>query len=303
MKKSVHSLCIILFLMIFNSLQAQDIDLFKLQDNESKKLDSQKTEITKYVFKSTKIINGQSTENVGKGILDFRIAHKFGSINQGAYTLFGFDEATAIRFGLDYGITDRLTIAFGRTSYQKQYDAYLKYKILRQKSGYKSFPISLSYAFGTNYVSLKLNNQDDVDYLNKVSYFNQLLISRKFSDYFSLQLSPTWVHYNRTISPDNQNDLFAVGAGYRLRLSKRVNLTGEYFYQINQNDKNYKNTLSIGVDIETGGHVFQLQLTNTTGMTERTFINETTETWEDGNIHLGFNISRVFVLKKPKSLN
>ena len=308
MKIIIVNIFLVLFIL---KTQAQDIDLFKIQDNENKKADSQQTEITKYTFKSSRIINGHSIEHIGGGILDFRIMHRFNPLNGGIEELYGLDGST-IRFGLDYGITDRLTVGFGRSSYQKQYDGFVKYKILQQTTGYHSMPLSIGLAGGLNYKSAKEGTQDDGT-INQLSYFSQILIARKFNDYLSIQITPTMVHYNRALYAENENNLYAVGAGFRLRLSKRVNLTGEYFYQLNQNQNknatvianknlNY-NTLSVGVDIETGGHVFQLHFSNSTGMTEKTFINETNNKWDDGGIRLGFNISRVFVIKKPKNLN
>ena len=280
---------------------AQDIDLFKMQDAQDQKEAKEKTDIVTATFKTTRLINGQSIENVGRGILDVKISHRFGTLNSGAYNLFGLDNAS-MRIGVDYGITDRLMVGVGRSTYEKQFDGFLKYRILRQSTGRKYMPISLSYA-----ASIMLRTLDDPAstvqkwYSDRLSFSHQLIIASKLNDYTSIQLMPTLVHYNSVPLATNSNDLYSLGIGFRERISKRVNLTGEYYYQINPLD-GYYNSLSLGVDIETGGHVFQFHVSNSTGMTERTFINETTGTWGNGDIHFGFNIARVFTIKKKKDI-
>lgn len=280
-------------------IHAQDIDLFKEMDEQNKKETKQKTDYTAYTFKTTRLVNGQTIENVGKGILDFRINHRFGRVNQGAYDLFGLDNAS-MRMGLDYGITNRLMVGVGRSTFEKQYDGFVKYKILRQSSGYKNMPITLSYVATGIFKTLK--DPDPTikkNFTDRFYFAHQLLIARKFNDYTSIQLMPTMVHYNIVPTANDPNDLFSLGIGARQRISKRVNLTGEYYYQFNKLS-GYYNSFSLGFDIETGGHVFQLHFTNSTGMTERTFITETTGQWGKGDIHFGFNISRVFTIVKPK---
>jgi hypothetical protein len=280
---------------------AQDIDLFKMQDAQDQKEAKEKTDIVTATFKTTRLINGQSIENVGRGILDVKISHRFGTLNSGAYNLFGLDNAS-MRIGVDYGITDRLMVGVGRSTYEKQFDGFLKYRILRQSTGRKYMPISVSYA-----ASVMPRTLDDPSstvqkwYTDRLSFSHQLIIASKLNDYTSIQLMPTLVHYNSVPLAINPNDLYSLGLGFRERISKRVNLTGEYYYQINKLD-GYYNSLSLGVDIETGGHVFQFHVSNSTGMTERTFINETAGTWGNGDIHFGFNIARVFTIKKKKDI-
>jgi hypothetical protein len=244
-------------------------------------------------------VNGHSIENVGAGILDFRILHRFGQFSDGAYNLFGLDQAS-IRLGLDYGITKNWMVGIGRSTFEKQYDAFTKVRILSQTTGGRNFPISLSYAGTMIYKSVKNTNTAYIPYeSDRLSYGHQLIIARKFGDYFSLQLTPTYFHYNLVATQDLPNDFKSLGIASRIRLSKRLNLTGEYYYRFDK-IPGYQNSLSVGFDIETGGHVFQLHMTNSTGMTERTFINETTGEWGKGNIRFGFNVSRVFTVRKPK---
>lgn len=289
------SLTALLLLLVSIDISAQTVDLFA-EDNKTIS-----TDITTGTFKATRIVNGQSIENVGSGVLDFRILHRFGALNQGGYNFFGLDQAT-MRLGLDYGINNRLMVGIGRSTFEKQYDAFLKYKIIRQQKGAKNIPFSLSYASSVIYKSLRDATTTYMPYTSdKFSYANQLLLASKINDYLSIQLTPTLIHYNMVETKTIPNDFYSLGFGFRQRVSKRVNITTEYFYRFNKLD-GYYNPLSVGVDIETGGHVFQLHVSNSTGMTERTFINETTGSWGKGDLRFGFNISRVFTLRKPKEL-
>lgn len=253
-------------------------------------------------FKTTRLINGHSIENTGKGVLDFKISHRFGRIDQGLKDWFGLDGAT-IRLGFDYGVTDWLTVGVGRSSFQKEYDGYLKARILRQTEDGR-MPLSLSYIGGMSVRSddaPPLQEGQTWYFSNRMHYFNQLLIARKFNEWLSIQLMPTHVHYNLVDTRDEPNDVLAMGIGGRVKLSRRVSLNAEYYYQLSDYQlNNTVNSLSVGFDIETGGHVFQLHFTNSTGMTERTFVGQTTDKWDDGGMHFGFNISRVFTLVKPK---
>jgi Membrane bound beta barrel domain (DUF5777) len=136
---------------------------------------------------------------------------------------------------------------------------------------------------------------------SRITYAFQGLVARKFTESFSLQLMPSVVHYNLAPAPNMNNNVYALGVGGRLKLSKRIALNAEYYHQIP--DTQYAgttNSLAIGFDIETGGHVFQLYFTNSTGMTERTFMAETTGDFFKGDIHFGFHLSRVFTLKDPR---
>jgi hypothetical protein len=286
---------ICLFVLSSLSSKAQEIDLFKIKDEKTK-------DITTATFKASRVVNGQSIENVGNGVLDLKILHRFGNISTGAYELFGLDQAS-MRMGLDYGVNKRLMVGIGRSTFEKQYDAFFKYKLIQQQTGLKEIPVSVSMVSTIIYKSLKSNpNAEYITYnSDRYSYAHQLLIARKFNDYFSLQLSPTLIHYNIVASSTIPNDFTSLGISFRQRISKRVNFTTEYFYRIDKLD-GYYDPLTLGVDIETGGHVFQLHVTNSTGMTERTFINETTGSWGNGALRFGFNLTRAFTLKKPKEL-
>lgn len=276
---------------------AQD-DLMKMLEEETGK--NEKHEYTTATFKTTRIINGHSVENVAAGVLDLRIGHRFGYINGGAYELFGLDQAT-MRLGLDYGLTKRWMIGIGRSTYQKQFDGFTKFKLLRQENS--GMPVTASVMASMMYKSLRFDNVSRENYYtSNLFYCGQILIGRKFNESLSLQLMPTIVHFNLVKGTSNPNDIFALGGGGRLKLSKRVSVNAEYYYQLpGYMLAGAQNSLAIGFDIETGGHVFQLNFTNSTGMTERSFISETTGDFFEGDIHFGFTISRVFTIVKPKA--
>ena len=258
------------------------------------------TEYASATFKSTRIINGQSIERMPEGQLDFRILHRFGKLNTGAYNLWGLDQAN-IHLGLEYGITDWIMIGIGRGTYEKTYDGFLKLSLLRQSKGDRKMPVSVSWFSSMAINSLKWNGEEHLDFWYRVSYVHQLLIARKFNERFSFAVNPTLVHRNMVKTELDPNDVWAIGFGTRFKLTKRFSLNAEYYYAIPPlNDfqsSDAFNPLSIGVDIETGGHVFTIMVTNSLAMIEKGFIAETTDDWGNGGIHLGFNISRVFALK------
>jgi hypothetical protein len=264
---------------------------------------SGKTNFTAATFKTTRIANGHSIEHLGKGVLDFRVNHRFGRINHGLKEFFGLDNATT-RIGFDYGVTDWLMVGIGRSTYMKDVDGFVKVKILRQKDD-NSMPVSLSYmgAFSAQAVeAVSLPPGAEYPFSNRLAYVNQLLIARKFNNWLSLQLMPTHVHYNFVPLRDDPNDIFALGIGGRLKLTRRISLTGEYYMVLpaDQKIQGTRNALTLGFDIETGGHVFQLLFSNATGISERSVIGQTAGRWDKGDIHFGFNISRVFTLIRPK---
>lgn len=261
--------------------------------------EAEKTDYTYATFKATRIINGQSIELPPKGALNFVISHHFGAINSGAYEFFGLDQAN-IRFGFDYGITDWLSLGIGRSSVRKTYDGSLKVKILRQSSGAKSMPVTLTLFANTAITSLKWQEPERTNYFSsRMEYAYQLLLARKFGSRLSLQLMPTLIHRNLVETIEDQNDVWAIGAGGRMKVSNRVAVTAEYYYLLpGKTADDYHNVFSVGVDLETGGHVFQLYLTNTQGLIEEQFIPMTDGDWLDGDIFISFNINRTFQIVK-----
>jgi hypothetical protein len=266
--------------------------------NELDKEDSG-TRYTFATFKGTRIINGQSVETKRKGELEFIFSHRFGLINGGAYTLWGMDESVT-RLGLEYGITDRLGVGIGRTSVDKTFDGYLRYKVLRQST---TFPVTVT-ALGSMYYKTYPRSSDSpipISAEDRLAYGVQLLIARKFSSNFSFQLNPIFIHRNTVDQDVENNDDLALGLAGRYKLTKSVALSGEYILRLNAKENQPPDyirfdAVGIGIDIETGGHVFQLVFTNTLGMFERYTVTETYEDFWAGDIHFGFNITRTFQL-------
>jgi len=276
------------------------------QDELLSLLDDIKTkpEKVRNTWKSTRVINAQSSEQLSKGVLDFRVLHRFGFINSGPSEVFGLDQAS-IRLGLDYGLTEWLSVGFGRSSFKKELDGSIKVKPIWQTKGSGSFPFSVTLVAGMTMNTMKWENPERNNYFtSKLAYFYEGIIARKFSDGISVQLSPIMVHRNFVDLAVDEHDVWALGLGTRIKLSKRVSVNLDYFIlKPGRTASLYSNPLSIGFDVETGGHVFQLHFTNATGMNERAFITETTGEWLKGDIHFGFNISRVFTIggRKHKS--
>jgi hypothetical protein len=279
----------ILMMLSSNLLLAQD-DLLNQLLAEKEPV----SEFAEATFKGSRLINGHSVITRKQGDLEFLIAHRFGQLNSGAYELWGLDNSN-IRFGLEYGLNDRLTIGAGRNSFEKTFDGFLKYGLLRQQSGARVIPVSITAMASAAVKTLKPIDKDQKNkFSDKLVYTYQLLIARKLTSAISLQLMPTMLHRN-LVEGGVENDVFALGAGGRLKLSQRVSFNAEYYYRFEtpENDA-FHNSLAVGFDIETGGHVFQLHLTNSRSMIEKGFITETEGDFLEGDIHFGFNITRVF---------
>ncbi len=289
----IRPLLIITLLAFTCCAYAQD-DLLQLLDDNGPDQGPQYATAT---FKGSRLVNGHSVEMRKAGVLEFLISHRFGRLNSGASELFGLDNAN-IRFALEYGFNERFNVGIGRSSFEKTFDGFVKYKFLRQTAGSNKTPISLVY-----FASIAINSLENtdpnvtVDFSSRLYYTHQVLIARKFSPAFSMQLMPTLVHRNE-VEENDENDIYAIGVGGRYKLTNRLAINAEYYYRANQvdTDPNF-NVIALGVDIETGGHVFQLHVTNGQAMVEKGFITETTGDFFSGDIHFGFNISRVFNLK------
>lgn len=293
MKKSSFLLAVILMCSGIKLL-AQD-DLLKLVGD-----DKPKKEYVDYAFKSSRVIMSQSLEIIRPGVMDLRILHRFGNVNGGAYELFGLDNAT-MRLGFDFGLTKNLMIGVGRSTNKKEIDGFFKYRVIHQsKNG--GLPFSLLLVAGSSLNTLKFTDSTRKNYFSsRMAYYGQAIIGSKISEGFTLQFMPTIVHRNLVPTVDDPNDMFAVGVGGRLKLSHRISLNVDYYYRINPNTADgTHNPLSVGFDIETGGHVFQLHFTNAVGMNEKVFLTETTNDWAKGDIQFGFNISRSFQIGKRK---
>lgn len=246
-------------------------------------------------FKGTRVVNGHSVEVKPSGALEFIISHRFGALNSGGYNLWGLDFST-IRLGLEYGITDRLSIAVGRNSLDKTYDGYLKYKVLSQQV--TGIPFTVTMQTTAAYRSSYLRQFSELSRADAMAYSAQALVARKFKT-FSLQLAPTILHRNTVDQDIAENTLLALGIGGRFKITKSLALHGEYYARFNERNENPNyNPIGIAIDIETGGHVFQLIFTNSLGMTDRIFVAETQGNFWNGDIHFGFNITRTFQLAR-----
>jgi hypothetical protein len=309
--KRIIAICTLGMLTI--PVMAQD-DMLSLLDSAGSKYKSERTIAT---FKGSKIINVQTTETVKKGTMDFNVTHNFGNIgresNGGVHTLYGLDNIADVRIGFDFGITRDLTIGVGRSKQKELIDGLVKYRIVNQTTnnhipfslalygdvGYTPQPASVFYSGG------EVDKQTD---LHRFSYVGQLIIARKFGWRFSMELLPTFQHRNYVvayINPDNKaeesNDLFSLGAGLRLKLTNRFAIIADYYYIFSEYRHNntanpYYAPLGLGFEIDTGGHIFHIVFTNSSGIVENNYIPNTTDNWLKGGFKFGFNISRVFNL-------
>lgn len=280
-------------LLLAYSAFSQD-DLLDMLDQEA----TEPSYVVDATFKGTRLINGHSVETRKKNNLDFIISHRFGELSGGPYQFFGLDQSN-IRLGFDYGVTDRFNIGVGRNSFEKTFDGYLKYRLIRQTGGSRAIPVSMTW-FSS--LALKTLKQDEYvqSFSDKLAYTHQLLIARKFNSSLSIQIMPSYVHFNAVAEDQNHNDVWVLGVGGRVKLTQRISLNAEYYYQFQTLSGDTYNSLAIGFDIETGGHVFQLQFTNSRSMIEKGFIAETGNDFFEGDIHFGFNISRTFQLGNNK---
>lgn len=254
-------------------------------------------------FKGTRLINGHTIEMPAAGEMVFLIGHRFGNIKDGGYHFFGLDQAS-VRLGLEYTPVDRLCVGLGRGVYQKTIDGFVKYQLFKQASGGPwSSPVSVALFSSMTVNGLKWTYPERKNYFtSRLAYTHQILIARKFNSKLSAQLMPTLIHYNLVNSYLESNDVYALGMGARYKVSKRISLNAELYPVLNRNKMPSVNGLkpamnmALGVDIETGGHVFQLHVTNAQAMIEKGFIAESTGSFFTGNMYFGFNVSRTFNL-------
>jgi hypothetical protein len=278
-----------------NSSQAQDAEM----DSLLQTITNQDSDKVFGAFKSTRVIQAHSIEMLHKQNLDVRILHRFGTINTGIDELFGLDQAST-RIGFDYGFSDHFTAGFGRSTYKKEFDAFLKVRLLQQRIAKGSNPFSIVLALGSTIWTEEVFTDYKPTTADRTSFYFQALIGRKFSEQFSLQFSPIIVHQNYVPTQYLDNTVYGLGGGARQKLSKRIALTLDYHYVIGDLPEEHKNPLGLGMDIETGGHVFQLHFSNAVGMNERAYLLDTTNDFWKGEIRFGFNLSRLFLLGKKQ---
>ena len=306
-----------------NVLQAQDDTSFSLFDEPSAPV----AEKVQYAFKTTKVVNLQSLELIDPGVFDFKMSHRFGAINGGAAAFnnedvvnaFGFDVAT-IRFGGEYGVNENLMVGLGRYNVksEKGVDAYVKYRLMHQTTDNKK-PLSILLLGAVDYRNTRYNRTVigiagpvtlpwGISGKERLNFVGQVIIGKKVNDDFSWIISPTIVRSGMNdmyqassesfVSTGTQKTQFALGMGFRNKLSSRTSLNMEYIPILNGNGDFY-NSFSVGFDVETGGHVFQFDFTNSVGMNESMFITRNTDRWGAAGVRLGFNLHRVFTVVDP----
>ncbi|WP_374445421.1 DUF5777 family beta-barrel protein [Epilithonimonas sp.] len=261
------------------------------QDDLLKEIDTAKTaEPYTPSFKALQVVTAQSTKMPSKKEFYLDISHRFGDVSDGFKNFFGLDNATT-KLGVIYGLNDWLALSASRHTYQKTYEFGAKYRLFKQE---KESPFDI-----VGYNVLDINSElkkDDfpkLEFSDRMAYLSQLLISRRFTENLTLQLTPTYIHKNLIYQDIESKNLFSTGLGGRYKISKRVSINAEYFY--NFDNKNfYKNPLSVGMDIDTGGHVFQLVFSNSQANTETGYISNATGDWGKGHFFFGFNLYRVF---------
>lgn len=292
-----------LMICVAITTNAQDDLLDMLEEDEG---GSEKVFAT---FKGIRIVNANTIETTKKKTLEFRITHRFGNMgvasNGGGHTLWGFDQASNIRFSFDYGVTDRLMIGIGRSKTNEHIDGSFKYRILEQTEDFK-IPVSIAW-----YSNAAFSPQKDIDSLwskvaHRFSYTNQLIIASKITPWLSLEVLPTIVHrnfvrylVNNANGALDENTLYSLGFAGRIRITKRSAIVFDYFHtfgDFRSGNPNlpYYDPLSIGWEVETGGHVFHINLTNSAGIIAQDFIPNSPDDWSKGGYKFGFNISRVF---------
>jgi hypothetical protein len=287
----------LLILVCYTKIVLAQDELMNLLNEETAK-EKRPVNYAIATFKSSRIINSHSIESPAKGVLDVIIHHRFGRVNSGWREMFGLDNAN-IRLGVEYGFTDWLAAGIGRSRNEKIFDGFIKIKALRQSKGNINMPVSVNWISDAGVTTLKAlpGREKEMNFVRRLNFCHQLLIARKFHEYFSLQIMPSWIHRNLVPKRTDDNDVFAIGAGATVKISRSVRITGEYHYVLSHNTATqYRNPVSIGVDLETGGHVFQFMLSNSIDMIDNLIIPKTNGSWRNGDIHFGFNIHRVFTI-------
>ena len=257
-------------------------------------------------FKTTRIVNVHSVETVKVRGLDFRVTHHFGDVagqNGGIHTLYGMDQSADIRIAFEYGVSDRITVGTGRSKIGEMLDGYFKYRLLTQTQDNRK-PLSVTLLTSMAYTPARAVSDEYRNAAHRLSYTYQLLMAHKFNQKLSVQVAPSLLHRNYIFDPADKHDLFSVGIGGRLKLTKRFALLADYMYTFSElrrkEESGYYAPLGLGIEIETGGHVFHMFFTNNAGVIENVFIPNTTSSWRKGEFKFGFNISRVFVLGKER---
>lgn len=262
------------------------------QEDLLKDIDTVKTNTgtSQPAFKALQIVTGQSTKLAAKKEWYMVVAHRFGDVSAGFKDFFGLDNAST-KLGAIYGVTDAISLSLSRETNMKTFEGGIKYRLVQQN---ENFPVDVVgyHVMGAN-TALDKDTYPHLRFSDRLSYLTQALISRRFSDKFSLQLTPSYVHKNLYEPTTEDKNQFLAGLGGRYKISKRISVNAEYFVNFD-NHSFYKNPLSLGVDIETGGHVFQLLFTNSQINSDIGYLTNASGNWGKGHIFFGFNLYRVF---------
>lgn len=293
--KKIFTFCIILS---FSFCYGQDIDSLM----QSLEKDSGKMPVL-LTFKSPKLVLLQTNETQKKQTLTFWVSHRFGDIggdSGGSHTFFGLDGATDIHLGLEYGITERLTVGIGRSRFNETYNLQGKYRLIQQME--EGTPLSVTLFLQSSWITRKeqFNNefQNETD---RISHFFQVILAKKISPSLSLMLNPGYLVRGQVEDPMDKKNFLVLGMGGRLKFTKSLSLIADYTWvngldRPDDLDANYTNPFGVGLEIQTGGHVFSLNFMNARYITANNFIPNTTSSWGDGEVRFGFTISRNFFL-------
>ena len=285
---------------------AQETDLFGLLDEETSGSTVGASKVVYATFKGTQLINAATNETPGKGVLQYVIAHRFGSFgDEYLYNFFGLDNAQ-IRMQTDYGVTDRLNIGAGRSSFLKVADGFIKYQLLLQQTGARNIPFSTTLHSSLHYRNAKYSDGVEHFTSDRLSYMHQAIIARKWNRQLSTLISPSIVHFNLVPTSNDPNTTAHLTLGGRYKFTNRIALTAETTlmsnnsYGVPNESREVRHTvpMAVGVDVETGGHVFQFHLSNTQSMNAPYWMAQNPYDIRNGGLFLGFNISRVFTIRK-----
>ncbi|SHH38758.1 DUF5777 family beta-barrel protein [Wenyingzhuangia marina] len=285
----------LVFLLLCNVSIFSQSNLLDMIDDDT---DEASTEVSS-TFKSYKLVNFETPKLVPKNHLNFIVAHRFGSVKNGIEDLFGLDIAST-RLQFVYGLSDKINLSFSRSKFRRTYDFGAKYHIINQKKNGFPFTIAGHHLLGID-TSLDENLLPGIRFANRLRSTHQLIMASKINDKLSVEFVPTILHDGLVELEEQDNLQYALGFGGRYLFTKRMGIVVDYGLHLNRASTSpYKNVFSIGYEIETGGHVFQLHFSNAQGMYENAFITQAAGDWSKRDFFFGFNINRIFNLKSKK---
>lgn len=264
---------------------------------------AEKSEPVLATFKSTRLILSETSETIKKNNLNFLVIHRFGDIggtDGGGKTLLGLDNSSDIYIGFEYGLTNNLDIDFGRSKYEQLLDLGLKYNFLHQTADDKS-PVAITVIAKTALRPYSVATNVFDDYTNRLNYFVQAIFARKFSSRLSVQVAPSFLRNNLPFPylAGNEQNIFSLSAAGRYKFTKRMGIVLDYAHPFskfrnNSTSPKFYDPSGIGIEIETGGHVFTMNFSNAQAISPVNYLADTQSNWSKGQYRFGFTISRVF---------